>query len=93
MIDTAGNIIESSFLYPCPSNCGLTGGCPKCRYISDKNTNITIPQFPPMNVPITIKNNDCDCEYENVLKNGLCKKWNERKFINMLQRKDEGMEF
>lgn len=29
--DTAGNIIEPPFLYPCPTRCGLTGGCPQCR--------------------------------------------------------------
>ncbi len=30
-LDTAGNKIESDFLYPCPKKCGLTCGCEECR--------------------------------------------------------------
>jgi hypothetical protein len=29
--DSAGNIIRPNFLYPCPANCGNSGGCRECN--------------------------------------------------------------
>ena len=61
--DTAGNEIVTLPVY-CPDNCGLTGGCNACR--------------PGMSTLSDFKTLDCECEYEWVLKDGLCRKCEER---------------